>query len=202
MDATTLIDTLQPLVAGAALEAAPAVDFPTIVVPRDRIVDVCRLLRDTPALGFTCLSDLTAADFHPREPRFDVVYHLVRLGVRDFPSAGDNPPPARVRLKVRVPGTAPTLPTVTSVFPNADWSERELFDLFGLMFDGHPDLRRILLPDDWEGHPLRKDYPVQVTVPVMTHEMLQLTAEEFVGNIERQRRATAERPRDDAGDRS
>jgi NADH-quinone oxidoreductase subunit C len=202
MDATTIIDTLRPLVAGAALEAAPSVDFPTIVVPRERIAEVCRTLRDTPELGFTYLSDLTAADFHPREPRFEVVYHLVRLGVRDFPAAGDNPAPARVRLKVRVSGDAATLPTVSGVFPNANWSERELFDLFGLVFEGHPDLRRILLPDEWEGHPLRKDYPVQVKVPVQTHETLQLTAEEFAANIDRQRRALGQPPRGDAGARS
>jgi NADH-quinone oxidoreductase subunit C len=158
MDASTLIETLQPLLPGTAIEAAPSVDFPTLIVPRDRIVDVCRAMRDTPALGFTYLSDLTAADSHPREPRFAVVYHLVRLGVRDFPAAGDNPPPARVRLKVLVPGDAPNVPTVSGLFPNADWAERELFDLFGLSFDGHPDLRRILLPEDWEGWPLRKDY--------------------------------------------
>jgi len=190
MDATTLIGHLQTLVAGAPFEAVPSVDVPTVVVPREHIVETCRAMRDGAQLRFTFLSDLTATDYYPHEPRFEVVYNLVRLGARDFPDPGVNPPPARVRLKVRVGGDDPSLPTVSGVFPNANWAERELFDLFGLLFDGHPDLRRLLMPDDWEGHPLRKDYPVQVKVPVMAGESLQLTAEEFVRNIERQRMKT------------
>jgi NADH-quinone oxidoreductase subunit C len=190
MDATSLLGFLKAQVPGAAFDSVASVDYPTIVVPREHIVDTCRALRDTPELSFSYLSDITAVDVFPREPRFRVVYHLVCLGVRDFPTPGSALPPARVRLEVAVAGDAARVPTVSGVFPNANWPEREVYDLFGIVFDGHPDLRRILMPDDWQGHPLRKDYPVQVSVPVKIHESLQLSEEEFVRNIERQRLAT------------
>jgi len=183
MDATTLLGSLQALVPGAAFEQVPAVDYPTFIVPREHIVETCRALRDAPDLAYVLLSDITAADFFPREPRFHVVYHLACLGDR-------GPAPARVRLKVPVSGADAHVPTLSGVYPAANWPEREVFDLFGIVFDGHGDLRRILLPDDWQGHPLRKDYPVQVQVPVKTYESLQLSEEEFVANIERQRVAT------------
>jgi NADH-quinone oxidoreductase subunit C len=184
MDATTLMTALESLVPGAGLEAVPSVDWPALVVPREHIVDTCRALRDAPELAYSVLADVTAVDYDPREPRFEVVYHLVCLGE----SAGQQP--ARVRLKVPVPAGDAHLPTVSGVFPNANWAEREVYDLFGIVFDGHADLRRILMPDDWEGHPLRKDYPVQVSLPVKTHEVLQMSEEEFVANIQRQRVAT------------
>jgi NADH-quinone oxidoreductase subunit C len=88
-------------------------------------------------------------DRFPLEPRFEVNYHLVSLEMQ-----------ARLRLKVRLPGNEPVVTSVTPVWPTANWHERETFDLFGIRFDGHPDLRRILMPDEWEGYPLRKDYPV------------------------------------------
>ena len=109
-------------------------------------------LRDAPALRYNFLADLTAVDWPEREPRFDVVYHLLSLETR-----------AVVRLKMRVGDEEehhPEVPTVSSVWPAANWYEREVYDLFGITFSGHPDLRRILMPDDWVGHPLRKDYPL------------------------------------------
>lgn len=192
MDATTLLGILQSLVPGVTFEPVPAPDCHTFVVPRDRLVDICRVLRDAPELGFSCLADVTAVDFYPREPRFEVVYQLVCLGVPDVPRPGSGLTPARLRLKVRLAGDAARVATVSTVYPNANWAEREVFDLFGIVFEGHPDLRRILMPDDWEGHPLRRDYPVQVTVPYKTHEQLQMSEEEFVANITRQRLATGQ----------
>ncbi len=180
MDASSLIAQLQPLVPDAAFVAAEASDWPTVVVPAAHIVETCRAMRDV--LGFACLSDLTCVDSWPREPRFQVVYQLVNLDT-----------PARARLKVEVPGNVAEVATVSGVFTNANWAEREVFDLFGIRFQGHPDPRRILLPDEWEGHPLRKDYPVQVNVPVRVMEPLQVTEGEFVANILRQRNVLSKR---------
>jgi NADH-quinone oxidoreductase subunit C len=187
MDATTIASLLQSRVAGPSFEISPSVDYPSLFVPAEFIVPTLRVLRDDPELAFPLLSELTAVDYFPREPRYQVIYQLVRFGARDFPRPGENPPPARVRLKVPVSGEDPVLPTACDVFPCANWLEREVWDLFGIVFEGHPDLRRVLLPDDWEGHPLRKDYPVQVKLPVKTDLPMQVTEEEFVQNIQRQR---------------
>lgn len=122
----------------------------TIVVPRQHIRRTAEFLANEPGMQFTYLSDITATDKFPIEPRFELNYHLVSLERRE-----------RVRLKVRVSGDDPVVPSVTSVWPGANWHEREAFDLMGVRFEGHPDLTRILMPDDWEGYPLRKDYPVE-----------------------------------------
>jgi len=121
----------------------------TIVVDAAKIDQVCRFFRDTAGLEYNFLSDVTAVDYYPQEPRFAMCYHLyLMLHNR------------RIRLKAYLPGENPKLPTVTSVWLAANFQEREAFDMMGIMFEGHPDLRRILMPEDWEGHPLRKDYPL------------------------------------------
>jgi NADH-quinone oxidoreductase subunit C len=148
MTAADIINALTPLVPGAAFEAAPSVDFATVYVPADRLVDTCRALRDADALKFTTIIEITAADYFPRQPRFEVVYHLLSISRR-----------ARVRLKVLV-GENGSLPTVQGVWKGAGWPEREVWDMFGIIFDGHPALTRILMPDDWPGYPQRKDYPL------------------------------------------
>jgi NADH/F420H2 dehydrogenase subunit C len=112
-------------------------------------VETCRALRDNEALRFTTIIEVTAADYVPRTPRFEVVYHLLSISRRD-----------RLRIKVRV-ADGGTVPSVQGVWKGAGWPEREVWDMFGIVFDGHPDLRRLLMPEDWEGHPGRKDYPVQ-----------------------------------------
>jgi NADH-quinone oxidoreductase subunit C len=122
----------------------------TIVVPREHIRRACEFLVAEPSLQFTFLSDITTLDRFPLEPRFEVNYHLLSIEHK-----------TRVRLKVRLAGGDPAVLSVTPVWPTANWHERENFDLFGIRFEGHPDLTRILMPDDWEGHPLRKDYPVE-----------------------------------------
>ena len=187
MDHRTLVGHLQPLVPGVDLEGGDACDQPFLYVPRDALVEVMRALRDAPELSFSLLAEMTAVDFWPKEPRFEVVYHLACLGVPDFPRAGDTPAPKRLRVKVRVHGAAASVPSLVGLWPNANWYEREVFDLFGVVFEGHPDLRRILMPEDWEGYPARKDYPVQVKVPYQSGMPLQVTEQEFLANLERQR---------------
>ena len=119
----------------------------TLEIAPEKIAAVCGFLKHT--LKFARLSTVTGVDRYPAEPRFEVVYHLHSLQSRQ-----------RLRLKCRLPGAAPEIDSVTGVWRGADWYERETFDLFGIRFRNHPDPRRILLPDDWQGHPLRKDYPV------------------------------------------
>jgi NADH-quinone oxidoreductase subunit C len=124
-----------------------------LLLPED-LVRVCRYLRDHPDLAFDFLSSVTGVDrlkLPEASPRFEVVYHVYSIQHK-----------RRLRLKVRADdGVA--IPSVTGIWESADWHEREVFDLFGVPFEGHPDLRRLLMPDDWEGHPLRKDYPVEAS---------------------------------------
>jgi len=122
----------------------------TVVVPAQALLRVAENLASEPSLRFTYLSDISAVDRFPIEPRFEVNYHLLSLDRKE-----------RLRLRVRLPGAEPAVASVIPVWPTANWHERETFDLFGIRFNGHPDLTRILLPDEWEGHPLRKDYPVE-----------------------------------------
>jgi NADH-quinone oxidoreductase subunit C len=120
----------------------------TIVVPRELLrvtAEHCRA-----HLHFNFLSDATSVDRFPVEPRFELNYHLVSI-----------PNKAKIRLRTRVSGAEPAVDSLVPVWPGAGWLEREIFDLMGIRFNGHPDLRRILLPDDWEGYPLRKDYPTE-----------------------------------------
>jgi NADH-quinone oxidoreductase subunit C len=175
MDAPAIINALGPLVAGASYEAAPSVDFATIYVPADRLVATCSVLRDAPAFRFNVLAEVTAADYFPRDPRFEVVYHLLSVPNR-----------LRLRLKVRA-GEALAVPTVQGVWLSAGWLEREVWDMFGIVFAGHPDLRRLLMPDDWEGHPQRKDYPVQIRKAAQTYEPLEVSEEEFRASLQRDR---------------
>ena len=119
----------------------------TLEIAPDKIVSVCAFLKNE--LKFVRLSTVTAVDRFPAEPRFEVVYHLHSLERNE-----------KLRLKCRLPAAHPEIDSVTGVWRAAGWYERETFDLFGVKFRNHPDLRRIMMPDDWEGHPLRKDYTV------------------------------------------
>jgi len=144
---------VQKLKAWDAQAVAEVIEFrgeTTVVVPAGRLVRAAEYLATEPSLKFSFLSDITTVDRFPIEPRFEVNYHLLSI---DFAQ--------RLRLQVRLPGADPVAPSVTPVWPTANWHERENFDLFGIRFTGHPDLTRILMPDEWEGHPLRKDYPVE-----------------------------------------
>jgi len=122
-----------------------------VVVPPQFLRHAAEYLRREPGLEFDFLSGISVVDRFPMEPRFELNYHLLSLANRQC-----------ICIQVLIHGgTHPLIDTVTTIWPTADWHEREIFDLFGVRFEGHPDLRRILLPDDWEGYPLRKDYPVE-----------------------------------------
>ena len=146
--------------AGAAVSAHVAYGELTIVAQASRIVELLTTLRDNANYRFIQLIDLCGADYPERERRFDVVYHLLSLKLN-----------ARVRVKVMTDEDTP-VPSVTDVFPNADWYEREAFDMYGVFFSGHPDLRRILTDYGFHGHPLRKDFPMTGYVEVRYDEAL------------------------------
>jgi NADH-quinone oxidoreductase subunit C len=177
MDSAALIASLQQAVPAAHFESESSVDLhATLIVARDAIPEVAPMLRDHPDLQFGFLAELTAADYWPAEPRFELVYILVSFAHR-----------ARLRLKVRLNADDPHVATVSGVWPAANWLEREVWDLFGIAFDGHPDPRRLLMPEDWTGFPLRKDYPVQIRKTPTASEPLQVTEEEFRANVMKDR---------------
>jgi NADH-quinone oxidoreductase subunit C len=121
----------------------------TVTVRREDLVAVCEFLKTDPDLAFAMAIDITAVDHYRPEDRFELVYHLYSLEHRAY-----------VRLKVRVDENDPAVPTVTGVWASANWHERETFDMFGIRFTGHPDLRRLYMPEEFEYHPLRKDFPL------------------------------------------
>ena len=131
----------------AVLETKQAFGETTLIVDPAQIVDLCRYLKDSEK--YIRLSGITAVDMHPAEPRFEVIYHLHSIEKNQ-----------RLRLKCLVSGTNPEIDSATGVWRAANWYEREVFDMFGIGFRNHPNLVRILMPIDWEGYPLRKDYPV------------------------------------------
>ena len=123
-------------------------DQTSLIIPPEKIINVCQTLRDE--FDFNFLEVETAIDYWPQqEPRFHVIYQLYSINKN-----------IRIGLRVPVPGINPSLPSLVGLFANANWREREIWDMFGIHFEGHPDLRRILMPHDWQGHPLRKDYPL------------------------------------------
>jgi NADH-quinone oxidoreductase subunit C len=144
------ITTLQGAITDSVSHISYYVGDWTIVVPLERMTAVLTHLRDAPDAAFDFCSDVTASDWPPRkEARFDLIYCLYSTRLRQ-----------RVRVKVRCGETTP-VPSVTGIWPAANWLEREVYDMFGINFTGHPDRRRILMPDDWQGFPQRKDYPLE-----------------------------------------
>ena len=135
----------------AAVEAAKFDrDEMTVFVPAAKIREACSVLRDSKDFPCNFLEDVTCVDWYPSEPRFEIAYHLLSMSKKE-----------RVRLKVKLASDKLTVPSITMLWPTANFPEREVFDLFGIHFEGHPYLRRLLMPEDWQGHPLRKDYPVE-----------------------------------------
>ena len=143
-----IVQELRRQFPGEVLDAYEFAGQWNVLVRRDRIVEICKFLRDDPRLAFNHLADLTAVDYLPRTPRFEVVYNLYSLKYRH-----------RIRLKVPLEEHDLWVDSLTGLWAAANFLEREVYDLFGITFRNHPDLRRIMMPDDWEGHPLRKDYP-------------------------------------------
>jgi len=144
---------------GAVLDVVERLAETTVVVKAAAIKDICHWLRDDSAWQFKLLADIAGADYPKREKRFDIVYNLYS-------------PETNLRLRLKVQAAeGESIPSVSGVWSSANWAEREVFDMFGVPFDGHPDLRRILMPDDWEGHPLRKDFPLSYELPQFSHNL-------------------------------
>ena len=143
------LKALQERFPQAVLEVSFHAGETTVLLRKEDLLEVCRFLKEEPDLGMDYLSNLCGVDFPDREQRFEVVYHLFSVSRH-----------LRINLKVRA-AEGESVPSVTGVWRTANWHEREAFDLLGIPFEGHPDLRRILLSDEWQGHPLRKEYPVK-----------------------------------------
>lgn len=138
-----------------------------LVVSANQIIRICKILRDDE--GFEMLIDETAVDFWPQEsPRFELVYQIRSVSHNQI-----------ISLHAPLDGNEPVAPSITGIYPNADWYEREIWDLFGIRFAGHPDLRRILMPHDWAGHPLRKDYPLGYEEPQFTFNYEKIQAKKL-----------------------
>jgi NADH-quinone oxidoreductase subunit C len=133
-------------VAGAKLDRGQLI----VWVHRVALREACLTLKNDPALAYNALADITCVDWFPREPRFEVVYQLFSTNKKKY-----------LRLKVKLQAEDPNIDSLTSIWPGANFFEREVWDLFGVRFDQHPNLARIMMPENWEGHPLRKDYPVE-----------------------------------------
>jgi NADH-quinone oxidoreductase subunit C len=150
MDLEGIVDRVKQKFPESVLQVTPFRGETTLQLRAEDILPVCNWLHDDPEMGFDYLVDLCGVDDHPREPRFQVVYLVGSMRTR-----------LRLRLKVSLPGESPEVSSVVSVWKGANWLEREAYDMFGISFHGHPDLRRILLTPEWKGHPLRKDYPLR-----------------------------------------
>jgi NADH-quinone oxidoreductase subunit C len=165
MDNATVIERLRAALPNAVGGTSEFRGQLSVLVPRESLLEVARFLRDDPELSYTFLENLCGVDYLGREPRFEVVYHLLSFANRH-----------RVCLKVGVPEQDASLPSLTPLWSAANWQEREAFDMFGLIFSGHPSLDRILMPEDWEGHPQRKDVPLGYEEVAFTFNQEQIYA--------------------------
>lgn len=156
MEQSFTLDKIRERFADAVISTHSRLGDDTVVIANSKILEVARFLKEDPELAFDLMIDLTAVDHWKNKPRFEVVMHLQSLEKNH-----------RLRVKVPVEGSDPTIETVSSVWPAANWYEREVYDMFGIVFKGHPDLRRILMYPEFEGHPLRKDYPITKRQPLV-----------------------------------
>jgi NADH-quinone oxidoreductase subunit C len=151
-----LVARLREGVADAVLASHAFRGDATAIVPREKLLEVCGFLRDEPDFRFDMLVDITAVDYLGRRPRFEVVYHFYSLPLNH-----------RLRIKVALGEGDPSVPSLVPIWAGANWLERETWDLYGIVFTGHPDLRRIYLYEEFQGHPLRKDYPKEKRQPLI-----------------------------------
>jgi NADH-quinone oxidoreductase subunit C len=151
MEASQIAERIKETFPGETLDVREFRGQVSVTLKKGRLLDICGYLHDDPDLFFDYLVDLCGVDYlGKKNMRFEVVYHLYSMKHRHA-----------VRLKAEVPDGDPSIDSVMPVWTGANWHERECYDMFGIIFNGHPDLRRILLPEDWEGYPLRKDYPLK-----------------------------------------
>lgn len=156
MEKTLILRRIEEKFAAAVIQTHSQLGQDTVVLAKPALVDLARFLKEDPDLGFEYLMDVTAVDHWKRRPRFEVVYHFLSLKNK-----------FRLRVKVPVGEPQPEVDSLTALWPAANWYEREVYDMFGIKFKGHPDLRRILLYPEFEGHPLRKDYPIDKRQPLV-----------------------------------
>jgi NADH-quinone oxidoreductase subunit C len=156
MDASATLNRLTERFPGSIIETHSYRGNDTAVVRKEDILDICTLLRDDEALHYNFMMDLTAVDYLGKEPRFEVVYHLYSLKYN-----------RRVRIKAMVSESDCSIDSIVPIWIGANWFEREVFDLYGITFKGHPEMRRILLYEGFQGHPLRKDYPIKKRQPLI-----------------------------------
>jgi NADH-quinone oxidoreductase subunit C len=155
MEEKKILEELKSRFPDKVLETSAFFGDATIVIVKDALLDIVNFLRKKP-YEFNMLLDLTCVDYQGRSPRFEMVYHLFALAAKK-----------RLRIKLSLPDDRPSVDTLTQAWKNANWLEREVYDMFGICFDGHPDLRRLFMYDGFEGHPLRKDYPLRKRQPLI-----------------------------------
>jgi len=153
MEEKKALSELQKRFSGNILDASAPFGDETVVIPKDALLEIAEFLRNPP-FSFTMLLDLTCVDYPDRRDRFEMVYHLFSLTLNE-----------RIRIKLALPESAASVASLTGLWKNADWLEREAFDMFGVRFDGHPDLRRLFMDEGFAGHPLRKDFPLRKRQP-------------------------------------
>lgn len=161
MDQKNILDSIREQFSDSILETHSRLGQDTVVIDKDKLIGLAGFLKESPDLKFNILIDLTAVDYWKKNPRFEVVYHFLSMENR-----------MRLRVKTPVEEDDCTVPTLCGLWPAANWYEREVYDMFGIRFDGHPDLKRILMYPGFEGHPLRKDYPKTRHQPLIEYRDL------------------------------
>ncbi len=150
MEPLEIVEKIRERFPNEIVHAVQFRDQVSVSVKREKIFEICRFIAEDPGIHMDYLSDLCGVDYPERDYRFEVVYNLYSIKYRH-----------RIRIKALIPADNPSIDSVVPIWSGANWHEREACDMFGIVFKGHPDLRRILMPDDWDGHPLRKDYPLE-----------------------------------------